>query len=176
MSVRGRTQSLLAWRNMKEHVSFLHLTMTFLRIRKKSKREEQRDGESDRQKVRVTKTLSLPARDIQHDQGQSRKFKKQKYHSQKIRSTNINKDMVDSSLERKQYKQFSKRRFSLKNASEKRKLNESCPDLNKTIDDLEAPETESSISSPVCDKVDSVDPNTLHMFRDLSLCEVESLK
>ena len=162
---------------MKEHVSFLQLTMTFLRIRKKSKREEQRDGgESDRQKVRVTKTLSLPARDVQHDQGPGRKFKKQKYHSQKIRSTNINKDMVDSSLERKQYKQFSKRRFSLKNPSERRKLNESCPDLKKTIDDLEAPDTESSISSPECDEVDSVDPNTLHLFRDLSLCEVEFIE
>lgn len=162
---------------MKEHVSFLQLTMTFLRIRRKSKREEQRDGgESDRQKLRVTKSLSLPARDIQHDQGQGRKFKKQKYHSQKIRSTNINKNMVDSSLERKQYKQFSKRRFSLKNPSERGKLNESCPDFNKTIDDLEARDTQSPISSPECDEVDSVDPNTLHLFRDLSLCEVEFIE
>merc|ERR1712051_781654 len=146
---------------MKENIKFLQLTKKLLRLRIKSKTEEEEEEKCEgvvRRATRVTKTKSLPRRsDSEH---QIKHFTKHKYHSQKVKSPNTDQDISNSTLERKPKKQkFSKRRFSLK---ERRRFNESCPDL-KIFDDLTGQVGFRQISSPV-DDADAVDVNTLQLF------------
>merc|ERR1712203_494005 len=100
-----------------------------------------------------------------------KQYKKRKYHSERVKRPGVHKDqseVFDSTLEGKQKEKFNRRKFSLRNvAGEKRILTKSCPDLDTTYDDIYGtPHRE----------VDAVDFNTLKLFRNLSVGEVETIE
>ena len=153
---------------MREHLSFIQLTKRLLRISLKTKTEE-REEPSMRRRERITKTQSLPVCRDSESFRLRRQDSKQKHHSQKV-----NDERLNCPLERKQKKSFSRRRFSLKSLSGRGQLNESCPDLEGTINNPVARVEQNP--RPEVDQVDSIDLNTARMFSDLSRDEVDFIE
>ena len=126
-----------------------------------------------RRRDRVTKTQSLPdCQGYSESLSQIKHDNKKKYHSQKVKRHKINEERLNCSLDGKQKKSFRRRRFSLKSVGGRRHLNESCPDLENSDARIE----ESPTYNPEMNQVDSIDLNTLLLFRDLSIDEVDFIE
>merc|ERR1711953_913879 len=159
-------------RNMKRKISFIQmLTRKLFRIRIKPKPREETGEDSviPRQSDhdRVTKTISLPpCRDSTVSPVPHKPFKKRKYHSQKDKTHNFEEFQLGN-INSKPKKKLSRRKLSLRNVGARR-LNESCPDLKS--------EFYSNFNNNGVDRVDAVDVNSLQLFRDISVAELEFIE
>ena len=136
-----------------------------IRIKPKPGEEPGEDSVVERERDRVTKTTSLPpCRDstiysysVPHKP--FKPFKKRKYHSQKGKSPSFDEFQLEN-FNSKPKKKLTRRKLSLRSVGTGR-LNKSCPDFY------------SDYNNDGVDRVDAVDVNTFHLFRDISVAEVE---
>merc|ERR1712018_955281 len=132
---------------MKEHSMFFQLTKALLRMKCKSV-----EGETDGPWGSKTQSDS---------ELQSKGFKKRKYHSEKVKRPKVDK-------EGNQKEKTTRRKLSLRNvAGERGDFTKSCPELDTN---------NNHIYGTGQDQVDSVDFNTLRLFRNLSIGEVEIIE
>jgi len=156
---------------MKGKIAFIQMmTKKLFRIRIKPKPGEESGEDSVIQSDhdRVTKTTSLPpCRDstiytvIPHQP-----FKKRKYNSQKVKTPSFDEFQLENFNSRPK-KKLARRKLSLKNLGARR-LNESCPDFKSDF--------YFNFTNDGVDRVDAVDVNTLQLFRDISVAEVEFIE
>ena len=158
---------------MKGKISFIQMmTKKLFRIRMKPRPGEERVEQSvvQSERDRVTKTTSLPScgHSLYTAPTPLKPFKKRKYHSQKVKSPGFDEFQLENVNNSKPKKKLTRRKLSLRNVrSIGGRLNESCPDLKSDL--------YFNFNYGV-DGVDAVDGNTLQLFRDISVVDVEFIE
>ena len=155
---------------MKGKIAFIEMmTKKLFRIRIKPKPGEERGEEPvvHSERDRVTKTTSLPPcrHSLYTAPAPFKPFKKRKYHSQKVKSPSFDEFQLEN-YNSKPKKKLTRRKLSLRNVGASGgRLNESCPNLKSDL-----------YFNNGVDGVDAVDVNTVQLFRDISVNDVEFIE